>query len=670
MDIASYFNKLKILWDELRFMRASRGSSCTCSAKSELQREDEENELHQFLMELNKTYVGVRRNLLMMQPPPSLGTAYSILLQDERQRQVSSPSQFSVDSSSLNVHLTKNVSTSSSPILQSSPTLIDPSYPLYVHPSDNPSILLVSVPFLGTGYTSWRKNILIALSAKNKSGLINSRIPQPPPSSPLYDYWVRCNDMVFDWLSNSLSKDIVDSVNLHYDTVRDLWRDIKEMYGQSSASRYYQIQRKITGFTNGPKSFSQKVNFDIKRTGLVCKYCKSPGHSIDKCYKFHGFPSDFKFTKGRNKEQYQHLMILFQQSHISPSQDSTDNTTAMATCAVDQLSCTAFFTKIFCHLQGPSLRRPLEIGRASNGLYVIDSVVTLPTPTSSVHNTTNKRSVSLPQSTPLVNNISNKASVSLCDYNACISTCNLDFSINKTDLFWHQRLGHMPFHRMQSIEFLSDKLSSKQSFICPVCPLARQQRLPFLDSSIKFTKPFQLVHTDLWGPYHTRTYNDFRYFLTIVDDFSRVTWTHLFSCKSNAFDIIKAFVLMVKIHVNLHVQTIRSDNTFELGSNTKASSFFAEYGILHQTTIPHTPQQISVVDKKNKHLLETSRALLFQSKLPIKYWGDCVLTTTYLINRFPSTVLQHLSPYQKLHGHPPTYAHLRTFGCLCFATIP
>ncbi|XP_009772861.2 uncharacterized protein [Nicotiana sylvestris] len=260
------------------------------------------------------------------------------------------------------------------------------------------------------------KNVLIALSAKNKAGLINDRIPQPPPTSPLYDYWVRCNDIVFAWLSNSLSKDIADSV-LHCDTARDLWRDVEEKYGQSSACRYYQIQREIAGvsqgysdiarlnetysnarsnilmmypvptlpsggsflselasfsvkstpapaqLTNGPKFFPQKVNFDIKRKTIVCKYCKKTAYSVDKYDKLHGFPSSFKFTKGRksvacaqvdtfasedqqfsenitnnpvhgfSKEQYQRLMSLFQQSNISSSQDSTGNTTAMADCA-------------------------------------------------------------------------------------------------------------------------------------------------------------------------------------------------------------------------------------------------------------------------------------------------------------------------------------------------
>lgn len=119
--------------------------------------------------------------------------------------------------------------------------------------------------------------------------------------------------------------------------------------------------------------------------------------------------------------------------------------------------------------------------------------------------------------------------------------------INKTDLFWHQRLGHMPFHRMHSISSLSNKISTKQSFICPVCPMARQQRLPFPESSIHTTKPFQLIHLDTWGPYHTKTYNGFRYFITLVDDFTRATWTHIMSTKGAALNIIKAFTSMVEV---------------------------------------------------------------------------------------------------------------------------
>lgn len=94
--------------------------------------------------------------------------------------------------------------------------------------------------------------------------------------------------------------------------------------------------------------------------------------------------------------------------------------------------------------------------------------------------------------------------------------------------------------------------------------------------------------------------------------------------------------------------------------------FFSANGILHQTTIPHTSQQNGVVERKHKHLFEVSMALLFQSHLSLKYWGECVLTATYLINRFPSVILNNLSTFEKLHGSSPSYEHLKSFGCLCY----
>ncbi|XP_070031638.1 uncharacterized protein [Nicotiana tomentosiformis] len=91
LDIASYFTKRKRIWDKLGVMRNSHANSCNCAAKEGLQMEKEEDKVHQFLMGFNEVYVGVRRNLLMMQPVPSLDNVYNILLQDERQRQVNPP---------------------------------------------------------------------------------------------------------------------------------------------------------------------------------------------------------------------------------------------------------------------------------------------------------------------------------------------------------------------------------------------------------------------------------------------------------------------------------------------------------------------------------------------------------------------------------------------------
>lgn len=61
-------------------------------------------------------------------------------------------------------------------------------------------------------------------------------------------------------------------------------------------------------------------------------------------------------------------------------------------------------------------------------------------------------------------------------------------------------------------------------------------------------------------------------------------------------------------------------------------SFFSSLDILLQTSCLYTPQQNGVVECKHRHLLNVGRALRFQAYLPLQFWGESLLTTTYLIN--------------------------------------
>ena len=126
---------------------------------------------------------------------------------------------------------------------------------------------------------------------------------------------------------------------------------------------------------------------------------------------------------------------------------------------------------------------------------------------------------------------------------------------------------------------------------------------------------------------------------------------------------------MIENQFEVTVKKIRTDNGLEF-VNTESTNFFKTKGIVHQKTCPYTPQQNGVVERKHKHLLETARALLFQSKLPVKYWGECILCATYIINRLPSTVLNQKCPYEVLYFRKPLYSHMRSFGCLCYPTVP
>lgn len=76
-----------------------------------------------------------------------------------------------------------------------------------------------------------------------------------------------------------------------------------------------------------------------------------------------------------------------------------------------------------------------------------------------------------------------------------------------------------------------------------------------------------------------------------------------------------------------------------------------------------------MVKRKYRHILNIARALRFQSKVPIRYWGMCIKTAVYLMNILHSTVSAKKSPYKLLYKKHATLNHLRIFCYLCFAAI-
>ncbi|XP_031744711.1 uncharacterized protein LOC101207712 isoform X1 [Cucumis sativus] len=210
----------------------------------------------------------------------------------------------------------------------------------------------------------------------------------------------------------------------------------------------------------------------------------------------------------------------------------------------------------------------------------------------------------------------------------------------------HCRLGHPSLFVLKK---LYPEFRSLSSLNCDSCQFAKFHRLsssPRVDK--RAIAPFELVHSDIWGPCPVVSQTGFRYFVTFVDDHSRLTWLYLMKNRSELLSHFCAFHTEIKNQFNVSIKTLRTDNAGEYFSHS-LGSYLCENGIIHQSSCADTPSQNGVAERKNRHLLETARALSFQMHVSKIFWVDAVSTACFLINRMPSSVLNGEIPYRVLN---------------------
>ena len=133
-----------------------------------------------------------------------------------------------------------------------------------------------------------------------------------------------------------------------------------------------------------------------------------------------------------------------------------------------------------------------------------------------------------------------------------------------------------------------------------------------------------------------------------------------------SFSHFRAFYAETHTQFHLSVRSLRSDNPKEYVSK-QFQSFMLQNDILHQTSCVDTPSQNGIAERKNRHLLEIVRALLFQMHVPKHCWADIVSTACFFINRMPSLVLNWDTLYHIIFPNKPLFPiEPWIFGCTCF----
>ncbi|KAA0033083.1 copia protein [Cucumis melo var. makuwa] len=149
----------------------------------------------------------------------------------------------------------------------------------------------------------------------------------------------------------------------------------------------------------------------------------------------------------------------------------------------------------------------------------------------------------------------------------------------------------------------------------------------------------------------------------------RKTWVYFVKEKSEVFGMFKRFKALVEKESGYYIKALRSDRGGEFTSN-EFKTFCVENGIRRTMTVPFTPQQNGVVERKNRTILNMARSMLKCKKMPKEFWAQAVECAVYLSNRSPTRSLWNKTPQQAWTGRKPSIGHLRVFGCMAYAHIP
>lgn len=237
---------------------------------------------------------------------------------------------------------------------------------------------------------------------------------------------------------------------------------------------------------------------------------------------------------------------------------------------------------------------------------------------------------------------------------------------------WHKVLGHRNLNDIRQMSKLAVNMNiakCQHEDMCEICVQCKQTKDPFPHESFtKSNEKLVLIHTDVCGPLQLPTPRGNRYILTLIDDYSRYSHIYLIKHKSDVREKIIEFVEEMKTQNGKVPKVIRSDRGGEY-MDGELRKYFRKKGIKTQLTVPKTPQQNGIAERKNRTLIEMTRCMLASSGLHKQFWGEAVTTANHIINRLPSKSVE-TTPYELWHNKQPNLNYFHTFGTPVFAHVP
>jgi transposase InsO family protein len=214
-----------------------------------------------------------------------------------------------------------------------------------------------------------------------------------------------------------------------------------------------------------------------------------------------------------------------------------------------------------------------------------------------------------------------------------ISTVFLSQS-NDIIRLWHEIFGYINYkylHQLNKENMVEGLPAIKfTSDVCQGCILGKHLEKKFdKGKAHRASSPLGMIHSDIMGPFLQPSISKARYVLTFIDDFSLFTWVFFLKLKSEVFECLIEFKALAENESGCKIKILHTDNGSEY-VNKYVQQLCIDAGIQLQHTMPYTPQQTSVAERKNRSLKEMANCMLQSKSLAPKLWDEAINYEAYI----------------------------------------
>ncbi|CAI7875193.1 unnamed protein product [Closterium sp. NIES-53] len=231
-------------------------------------------------------------------------------------------------------------------------------------------------------------------------------------------------------------------------------------------------------------------------------------------------------------------------------------------------------------------------------------------------------------------------------------------------ILWHHRLGHPSLPRLRGMHSRLrvsclprslPPLPPSPTPPCLPCVEGWQRAAPHSSSLPPTTAPLQTLHMGVWGPACVSGQGGERYFLLVVDDFTRYTTAFLLRSKGQIANVLIPWIHAVRLQLrerfrqDLPVLRLHSDRGGQFSSDL-LRDFCRGEGILKFFTLPDSPQQNGIAGRRICLVMEVARTSMIHAAAPHFLWLFAVRYVAHQLNLWPRVSLPETSPTLRWTG--------------------